>query len=78
MRDRSPRNTKQQTIKTVSRRAIIVASSEIPVAVDSESRGPNMETVVGENRFRSFSENWRCHGTICVLGRERFSLLRRS
>ena len=73
MRDRSPRNTKQQTIKIIPRRAIIVASSEIPVAIDSESRGPNMETVVGENRFRSFSENGRRHGTRCVLGREQFS-----
>ncbi len=39
------------------RRAIAVASSEIPVAADSESRGPNMETVVGESGVLSFSEN---------------------
>ena len=42
----------------------LVAYSEIPAVVDSESRGPNMETVVGENELRTFQENGRRLGTV--------------
>ena len=41
----------------------LVAYSEIPAVADSESHGPNMETVVGEDGFRPFRENGRRPGT---------------
>ena len=49
------------------RRAIAVASSKIPVAADSESSGPNMETILRESGVCSFSENWRRHGIVKLL-----------